>query len=138
MVFPQPCSCAKIFFLRIDDDITTQELIDNLQRQVDRMEIKLRHKRNSSRDLEKLLETPKPNGSYTVVGMYTFNLRQLVSSADNFCKQFGPRPHTQLWVCILFIFAYKCHLLITFANSLDPDQARHNVGPDLDPNCNTL
>ena len=30
-----------------------------------------------------------------------------------------------------------CHLLITFANSLDPDQARHNVGPDLDPNCLT-
>ena len=26
-----------------------------------------------------------------------------------------------------------CHLLITFANSLDPDQARQNVGPDLDP-----
>ena len=94
MVFPQPCSCDKIFFLfflLIDDDITTQELIDNLQRQVDRMEIKLRHKRNSSRDLEKLLETPKPNGSYTVVGMYTFNLYLLVSSADNFPKQFGSR-----------------------------------------------
>ena len=29
------------------------------------------------------------------------------------------------------------HLLITFANSLDPDQARQNVGPDLDPNCLT-
>ena len=28
-----------------------------------------------------------------------------------------------------------CHLLITFANSLDPDQARQNVEPDLDPNC---
>ena len=28
-----------------------------------------------------------------------------------------------------------CHLLITFENSLDPDQ---NVGPDLDPNCMTL
>ena len=27
-----------------------------------------------------------------------------------------------------------CHLLITFANSLDPDQDRQNVGPDLDPN----
>ena len=27
------------------------------------------------------------------------------------------------------------HLLITFANSLDPDKARQNVGPDLDPNC---
>ena len=28
--------------------------------------------------------------------------------------------------------------MITFANSLDPDQARRNVGPDLDPNCVTL
>ena len=26
-------------------------------------------------------------------------------------------------------------LLITFANSVDPDQAWQNVGPDLDPNC---
>ena len=31
-----------------------------------------------------------------------------------------------------------CHLLITFANSLDPDQDRQSVGPDLDPNCLTL
>ena len=30
------------------------------------------------------------------------------------------------------------HLLISFANSLDPDQDRQNVGPDLDPNCLTL
>ena len=30
-----------------------------------------------------------------------------------------------------------CHLLITLANSLDPDQARRNVRPDLDPNCLT-
>ena len=30
-----------------------------------------------------------------------------------------------------------CHLLIALANSLDPDQARHFVGPDLDPNCLT-
>ena len=30
-----------------------------------------------------------------------------------------------------------CLLLITSANSLDPDQARQNVGPDLDPNCLT-
>ena len=27
---------------------------------------------------------------------------------------------------------------MTFANSLDPDQAQQNVGPDLDPNCLTL
>ena len=35
-------------------------------------------------------------------------------------------------------FAYLCCLLIAFANSLDPDQARHCVRPDLDPNCSTL
>ena len=31
-----------------------------------------------------------------------------------------------------------CRLLITFENSLEPDQARHNVGSDLDPNCLTF
>ena len=31
-----------------------------------------------------------------------------------------------------------CHLLKTIANCLDSDQDRHNVGPDLDPNCLTL
>ena len=31
-----------------------------------------------------------------------------------------------------------CRLLITFANSLDPDQDRHSVGPDLNSNSLTL
>ena len=31
-----------------------------------------------------------------------------------------------------------CRLLITFANSLDPDQDRHNGGPDLGSNHLTL
>ena len=31
-----------------------------------------------------------------------------------------------------------CHLLITFSNSLDPDQARQYVWPDLDPSCLAL
>ena len=31
----------------------------------------------------------------------------------------------------------SCRLLITFANSLGPDQAQQNVGPDMDPNCLT-
>ena len=31
-----------------------------------------------------------------------------------------------------------CPLLITFARSLDPDQDRHSVGPDLVPNPLTL
>ena len=29
-------------------------------------------------------------------------------------------------------------LMVTFVNSLDPDQARHLVGPDLVSNCLTL
>ena len=36
------------------------------------------------------------------------------------------------------LLAVTCRLLITFANSLDPDQDRQNVSPDLDPNCFTL
>ena len=31
-----------------------------------------------------------------------------------------------------------CHLLKTFANGVDPDQDRHDAGPDLDPNRLTL
>ena len=31
-----------------------------------------------------------------------------------------------------------CRLLILLTNSLNPDQARQKVGPDLDPNCLTL
>ena len=33
-----------------------------------------------------------------------------------------------------FLQAATC-LLVAFANSLDPDQDRQNVGPDLDSNC---
>ena len=36
------------------------------------------------------------------------------------------------------LFVYKCCLLITFVNNLDPDQAQHNVGPDLYPSCLTV
>ena len=45
-----------------------------------------------------------------------------------------------LWILITSFPASGdfCRLLITRANSLDPDQARQNVGPDLDPNCLTL
>ena len=32
----------------------------------------------------------------------------------------------------------QCRLQIAFENSLDPDQARQNVGPDLDPKCLSL
>ena len=41
---------------------------------------------------------------------------------------------------ILFFILYiqKFINFVIFANSLDPDQAQQNVGPDLDPNCLTL
>ena len=42
---------------------------------------------------------------------------------------------------ILSSFLYSgnfCNLLVTFANSLDPDQDRQNIGLDLDPNRLTL
>ena len=40
--------------------------------------------------------------------------------------------------CVYNTLSTECRQLITIANSLDPDQARQNVGPDLGPNCWTL
>ena len=41
---------------------------------------------------------------------------------------------------LLFLLVTRdlCHLLMTFVNSLDPDQAWQNIKPDLDPNYLTL
>ena len=39
---------------------------------------------------------------------------------------------------IYFLLVATCRLLITFANSLDPDQDRQNIDCDLGPNCLTL
>ena len=45
----------------------------------------------------------------------------------------------ELWLSIsLSLLAVTCCLLITFANSLDPDQDRLNICPNLDPNHLTL
>ena len=41
-------------------------------------------------------------------------------------------------VCLTLASDDFCPVLITFANSLDPDPDRQNVGPDLDPNHLTL
>ena len=44
--------------------------------------------------------------------------------------------YIKAWAFNTFLASgYFCHLLIIFANSLDPDQDRQYVGPDLDPNC---
>ena len=38
------------------------------------------------------------------------------------------------YLLTLLASGHVCSLLIAFANSLDPDQDRQNVGPDLDSN----
>ena len=43
-----------------------------------------------------------------------------------------------MWHLPISLLAMNCFLLITFANSLDPDQYQQNVSPDLDPNSLTL
>ena len=59
----------------------------------------------------------------------TVNVESLVSSL----RCYFTATSTLLTFCLL---ACKlCCLLITFANSLDPDQDRQSVCPDLDPNC---
>ena len=37
------------------------------------------------------------------------------------------------YLTLLSVSGNFCHLLISFANSLDPDQAQQYVGPDLYP-----
>ena len=76
---------------------------------------------------------------------FGLNLNMTFSSADNPVKQFGPRSgligvrtvwhfrgyeKLKLNWCILTLrktFTWRCHLLITLSNNLDPDQAPHSV-----------
>ena len=55
----------------------------------------------------------------------------------NFSQGFSKKVVSTSCFVFFKLFAYWgdfCCLLITFANSLDSDQAGQNVGPDLDPN----
>ena len=49
------------------------------------------------------------------------------ASAKNLCANLVKWALRALVLCLLM------SMLITIANILDPDQARQNVGPDLDP-----
>ena len=40
-----------------------------------------------------------------------------------------------LFCCLLIIFKINFFQIPSVSKSLDPDQARQNVGPDLGPNC---
>ena len=47
-------------------------------------------------------------------------------------------PGSNISFLTLFLLLATLSTADNFANSLGPDQARQNVGPDLDPNCLTL
>ena len=53
---------------------------------------------------------------------------QLASDADL-------DPHCEFIVSAFDSLPTECRLPITFANRLDPEQVRQNVGPDLDSIC---
>ena len=64
--------------------------------------------------------------------------KKLEPNEINFSQGFSQKVvSTGCFVLTLPARGDICCLLITFANSLDPDQAQQNVGPDLDPNCLT-
>ena len=77
-------------------------------------------------------------GSEFVVANTLAKWKKLEPNEIGFSQGFSQKEVLRSFV---FNFLYAsgdvCHLLITFANSLDPDQAQQNVRPDLDPNCLT-
>ena len=66
-------------------------------------------------------------------------MEKVVAKSIDFSQGFSQKVVSRS--CSVFNFLPAsgnfCHLLITFASSLNPGQALQNVGPDLDPNCLT-
>ena len=65
---------------------------------------------------------------------------KMINSATNIMKEPDPALFIALnrKECFIGLTFSFCGLLIIFANSLDLDQDRTNIGPDLDPNSLTL
>ena len=79
------------------------------------------------------------SGSEFVVANTLAKWKKLEPNEVNFSQGFSQKV---ISTSCLVLISYParddfCCLLITFANSLDPNQARQNVGPDLDRNCLT-
>ena len=81
-------------------------------------------------------------GSEFVVANTLVKWKKLEPNEIDFSQGFSQKVHVVSKSCSvldsLLPSCNFCHLLVFFANSLDPDQARQNVVPDLDPNCLTL
>ena len=78
-------------------------------------------------------------GPEFVVGNTLAKWKKLEQNEINFSQGFSQKVISRTCFVLnpLPTSSYFCHLLITFANSLNPDQARQNVRPDLDPYCLT-
>ena len=74
-------------------------------------------------------------GSEFVVANTLAKWKKLEPNEIHFSQGFSQKLSASCFV--LISLPAMSVALITFANSLDPDQAQQNVGPDLDPNCLT-
>ena len=63
--------------------------------------------------------------------------KKLEPNEINLAKVLVRKQYQVLYLTCLPTRVDFCCLLITIANSLDPGQARQNVGPDLNPCCLT-
>ena len=78
-------------------------------------------------------------GSEFAVANTSAKWKKLEPNEMNFSQGFSQKVVSKSYFVFKSLPArgdFYC-LLIKVANSLDPDQARQNVGPDLDPNCLT-
>ena len=80
-----------------------------------------------------------PGSEFVVANMKLAKWNKLDPNEISFSQHFSQKVESTS--CFVFNSLSArgnfCCLLIIFTNSLDPDQARQNVGPDLDPNCLT-
>ena len=70
-----------------------------------------------------------------LLGPIVFAVSLLLKTAL-ICKLGNKQEEINCLIIFLTVLTHGefCCLLMIFANSLDPDQDRQNVGPDLDPN----
>ena len=79
---------------------------------------------------------------YSCVFFHFFSFRFIDSKnrceTSSICQKCQEQIMSMAYHSYPFLASGDQPLLITFANSLDPDQGQQNVGPDPDPNHLTL
>ena len=94
-----------------------------------------------------IYEQRKPRSVCWTSQVHLFLLSEGITVSSTFVSNIWRRrnfcAYVQAYLDLCYFNSFPasgnfCHLLITFVNSLDPDQAQQNIGPGLDPNCLTL